>query len=76
MFFEHVHHLRNNGFASFVLRDSKQAGRNGTYANHKGVGVSESVAPLIPNLKQEKGTDDFLVPVTLAPTKFSPLPIE
>jgi len=55
VFFEHVYHLRNNCFASFVLRDSKQAGRNGLCANHEGVEVSESMTPLIPNLSMRRG---------------------
>jgi len=50
-----LYHLRNSGFVSLVLRDSKQAGRNGPFADHEGVEVSESVAPLIPNLSRRRG---------------------
>jgi hypothetical protein len=43
-------YLRNNGFVSFVLRVSRQASWNGSCADHEGVGVSESMATLNPNL--------------------------
>jgi hypothetical protein len=52
VFFVHLYHVRNTGLVSLVSRDNKQAGKNGACADHEGVGVTETIASLIPNLSR------------------------